>query len=98
MTGLFVKVSLCLYVASRGLAKVFKLKSYRSVVLQTGLIMVYLAQFIYKNIMQMQYFAYHIYKIYALPFQVIIPVLLWIVAEIISYNERQREAGNVPGV
>ncbi|UQZ34696.1 spore gernimation protein [Paenibacillus sp. PK3_47] len=97
VTALFVKVSVCLYAASRGIATVFKLKSYRSVVLQTGLIMVYLAEFIYQDIMQMQYFSYHIYKIYALPFQVIIPVLLWIVAEVIRYNDRQRETGNVPG-
>ena len=96
VTSLFVKVSVCLYAASRGIAKVFKLQSYRSVVLQLGLIMVYLAQFIYKDIIQMQYFAYHIYKIYALPFQVVIPVLLWIMAEVIRYNDRQRETGDAP--
>ncbi|MHA6534489.1 GerAB/ArcD/ProY family transporter [Paenibacillus sp. BAC0078] len=82
VTALFVKVSLCLYVTCNGVAKVFKLSSYRSVVLQMGLIMVYLSDFIYENIMQMEYFAYHIYKIYALPFQLVIPVLLWITAEI----------------
>jgi spore germination protein KB len=84
VTALFIKVSLCLYVTSNGISKVFKLESYRSVVLQMGLIMVCLADFIYKDITQMQYFAYHIYKIYALPFQVFIPLLLWITAEIRS--------------
>ncbi|AIQ56043.1 GerAB/ArcD/ProY family transporter [Paenibacillus borealis] len=84
VTALFIKVSLCLYVTCNGVSKVFRLKSYRSVVLQMGLIMVYLADFIYKDIMQMQYFAYHIYKVYALPFQVVIPVMLWLTAEILS--------------
>ncbi|WP_379127783.1 endospore germination permease [Paenibacillus sp. sgz500958] len=82
VTSLYIKVSLCLFVASNGLAKVLKLKSYRSVVLQLGFIMIYLSNFLYKNIMEMQYFAFHIYKVYALPFQVIIPGALWIGAEI----------------
>ncbi|MNW56153.1 hypothetical protein D3C74_338570 [compost metagenome] len=71
---------------SNGVAKVFKLSSYRSVVLQMGLIMVYLAVFIYKDIMQMESFAYHIYKIYAFPFQVVIPVILWVTAEILAWR------------
>lgn len=84
VTSLFVKVSLCLYVTSQGIARVFKLESYRSVVLQMGLIMVYMSGFIYKDITQMQYFAYHIYKLYALPFELFIPLLLWITAEIMA--------------
>ncbi|MFF2019038.1 endospore germination permease [Paenibacillus sp. NPDC058177] len=92
VTALYIKVSLCLYVASVGVAKVFKLKSYRSVVLQLGLLMVYLADFIYQDIMQMQNFAYHTYKIYALPFQVFFPLLLWIVAEIVASKGKQKES------
>ncbi|OKP99932.1 endospore germination permease [Paenibacillus sp. P46E] len=91
VTALFIKVSLCLYVTCNGVAKVFKLRSYRSVVLQIGLIMVYLADFIYKDIMQMEYFAYHIYKIYALPFQVVIPVMLWIAAEILARKKSRKQ-------
>jgi len=57
---IFIKASLCLYVVSNGVAKVFNLKSYRSVVLQLGLLMVYFSDFIYKDIMEMQYFTNHI--------------------------------------
>lgn len=96
VTALFIKTSLCLYVASNGVAKVFKLKSYRSVVMQLGLIMVYMSVFIYKDILQMQYFAYHIYKIYALPFQVVIPLLLWIVAEFMSRKASRRQTAPQP--
>lgn len=78
VTAIFIKVSLCLYVVSNGISKVFNLKTYRSVVLQVGLVMAYLSVFIYKDIMEMEYFAYHIYKAYALPFQLLIPLLLWI--------------------
>ncbi|MCL6603286.1 MAG: endospore germination permease [Paenibacillus sp.] len=90
-TSLFIKVSICLYVTSNGMAKVFKLKSYRSVVLQMGLIMVYLAQFIYKDIFEMQHFAFQTYKYYALPFQVIIPLILWIGAELVARKGKQKQ-------
>ncbi|MNI74669.1 hypothetical protein D3C73_1307710 [compost metagenome] len=83
---------MCLYVSCNGIAKVLLLESYRSVVLQMGLIMVCLANFIYTDITQMQYFAYHIYKIYALPFQVVIPLLLWIIAEIMARAPGPRDA------
>lgn len=91
ITSLFIKTSLCLYVSCQGISRVFNLESYRSVVLQMGLIMVYMADFIYKDITQMQYFAYHIYKVYALPFQLFIPLLLWITAEITARRAGARE-------
>ncbi|MEK4354549.1 endospore germination permease [Paenibacillus sp. FSL R5-0475] len=90
----FIKASVCLYVASIGLAKAFKLKSYRSVVLQIGLLMIYLADFVYKDIMEMQYFSYHIYKIYAFPFQVIIPLVLWICAEIKVSKSKNKQVAS----
>lgn len=89
--ALLIKVGLCLFMASNGTAKLFNLKTYRSVVFQIGLLMIYLAAFIYQDIMEMQYFAYHIYKIYALPFQVIIPCVLLAVAEI-----KHRRGGGKP--
>ncbi|MEK3833178.1 endospore germination permease [Paenibacillus sp. FSL M7-0896] len=90
VTALFIKVSLCLYVTCNGVAKVFKLGSYRSVVLQMGLIMIYLSDFIYSNIMEMEEFAYHIYKVYALPFEVVIPVVLWLTAELLARRRNSR--------
>lgn len=89
---IFIKASLCLYVVSNGVAKVFNLKSYRSVVLQLGLLMVYFSDFIYKDIMEMQYFTNHINKIYSFPFQIIIPVMLWICAEIVVSRGKHKQA------
>ncbi|EHQ90498.1 GerAB/ArcD/ProY family transporter [Desulfosporosinus youngiae] len=77
----FIKVSVCLYVTCIGISKLFGLKSYRSVVVQTGLLMVFFAYIIYENIMDMVFFA-SLYPYYALPFQVILPVILLVIAEI----------------
>jgi spore germination protein KB len=40
--------------------------------------------FIYKSIMEMFEWALDIYKYYAIPFQVILPLFIWIFAEIKS--------------
>ena len=80
--GAYVKSTVCLYVASKGIANILKLKDYRSVVMQMGLLMLYLAYILYSNIMQMRYWAINIYQYYAFPMQVILPIIIWIFAEV----------------
>lgn len=82
VTATFVKISVCLLAACNGIGKLLGLQSYRSVVMPVGLLMVYLAYFIYDGISEVQLWASEIYPIYAFPFQVILPVLIWIAAEI----------------
>lgn len=81
VAGVFVKISICLLAASNGISKLFNLKDYRSIVIQTGLIMSYLAYFLYDSVMEMNYWAVKIYKYYALPFQILIPIIILIIIE-----------------
>jgi spore germination protein KB len=53
--------------------------------------MVYFAYIIYDSSMEMKYWAVKIYPYYAFPVQVIIPVTLWISAEV---KMRKLESGN----
>jgi spore germination protein (amino acid permease) len=78
----FVKCSICLLVVCKGIGKMFNLKDYRSIVLQTGLLITYFSYTIYDNIMLMNYWAFKVYAYYAFPMEVIIPVILWVFAEI----------------
>jgi spore germination protein KB len=80
--GAIVKSSICMTVACKGIAKLFNLKDYRSVVIQMGLLMAYFSYFIYDNIMVMKYWAFKVYPYYAFPMQVVIPIILWIFAEL----------------
>lgn len=80
--GVFIKTSVCLLVAGKGLEKLFNLKSYRSIIIQMGLLLILFVQIIYENIMQMRFWAFHVYPYYAFPMQVILPVIIWIIAEI----------------
>jgi len=80
--GAFVKTSVCLLAACKGIGKLFNLKDYRTIVIQTGLLMIYFAYIIYDNIMVMDYWAFKVYPYYAFPFEVILPIITWILAEI----------------
>jgi spore germination protein KB len=80
--GVFIKSSICLLVASKGIGKILNLKDYRSIVIQTGLLMIYFSYTVYDNIMVMNYWAFKVYHYYAFPFQVILPIIVWILAEI----------------
>lgn len=93
MFGVFIKGSVCLLVACKGIASLFSLKDYRIVVIQVGLLMVLMAFFIYNTTMLMVYWAFKVYPYYAFPFQVIIPMIVWAVAEI--RNRRQKHRGRV---
>ncbi len=80
--GTFIKITICLFVCTKGIARVLNLHDYRSIVIQTGIIMVLFAQILFKNTMEMSEWAFKVYPYYAFPFQVIFPVGIWIIAEI----------------
>lgn len=80
--GVFIKSSICLMVTCKGIAKLFNLQDYRSIVIQVGLLMLYLSYIIYDSIMEMKNWAFQAYPYYAFPFQVILPLILLITAEI----------------
>jgi len=82
--GAFIKSSVCLYVACKGIGKIFNLDNYRSIVIQVGLLMVYFAYIVYDSTMLMAYWAFKVYAYYAFPFQVILPLIIWVIAEIKS--------------
>lgn len=79
----YVKTSISLFAASKGFAKLFGIKDYRKIVIPTGLLMVALTSILYKNVMEMFEWI-DVYKYYALPFQVLLPLVIWITAEIKS--------------
>jgi spore germination protein KB len=80
--GVFIKSSVCLLFTCKGIEKLFNLNDYRSVVIQTGLLMVYFSYIVYDDSEEMLYWAFNIYAYYAFPMQVILPIIVWIFAEI----------------
>lgn len=77
----FIKSSICLLAASIGVTKLFNLDDYEKIVTPTTLLMLYLSIILYKNTMEMfEFVKYTTY--YKLPFQVILPLIIWVCAEI----------------
>lgn len=87
----FVKTSICLLAAARGVDYFFKTGNYRQLVAPIGLLMMITSCFIYQNIMEMTEFAAKVYKYYAFPFQVILPVIIWIGAEIKAKRDNKKK-------
>ena len=83
------KITLCLIVASRGIASLFGIGDWRKLVAPAGLLAVMLAQNLYGSTMELFSFLNY-YGFYAIPFELVIPVLLWTVSEI-----RSRKSGGM---
>jgi spore germination protein KB len=78
----FIKISVLLYGTALGLAQVFNLRSYRTIILPIGILMVILALTNVGNTSEMFEFARKGYPIYAVPFQIGIPLVTLIVAKL----------------
>lgn len=77
----FVKITMCLLAATKGVAKIFNLADYKKLAAPTGLLMMIIALTFYSSMTEL-FDWLTVYKYYALPFQVVIPVIVWIIAEI----------------
>lgn len=78
----FVKVFICLLGACKGIAKVFECSDYKFLVLPIALLMVNLSYFVYESLIEMWEWAVEVWPYYAFLFQVILPIMIWIAAEI----------------
>jgi spore germination protein (amino acid permease) len=78
----FAKISVCLYAASSGAAKLFNIQSYSQITAPIGFLMMALSILLYRNTMEMFEWAANIYVYYAVLFQIIFPIILFIAAKI----------------
>ena len=75
------KISLCLLAASRGMARLAGIENHKTLILPMGLVAIALGSTIYQSTMEMfQFIPY--YWVYASLFQIFIPLLVWVAAEI----------------
>lgn len=86
-----IKTGLCIYVSSKGVSKLFKIKDYKVVVAPITLLMMHLACIVYKSTIEMFAWTREVGPYYEFPFQVILPVLTLLIAKI---RFRQRKTKN----
>jgi len=75
------KITVCLISASKGISKLFNLENYKRMTTPVSLLIVALSMILYKSTMEMFNFL-TVYPYYAIPFQLIIPIVIWLTAEI----------------
>jgi len=93
MSGI-IKISVCLFAATTGIAKLAGITNFKRLILPVSMLMMAFCEIVYTNIMEM--FAWiKIYRFYAIPFQIILPMLLWILAEI---KAKKSARGGLPAI
>lgn len=86
------KITLCLIVAAKGIAYLIGSPSYRRILIAVAVLVLALSVTLYGSAMQMFGFI-NAYPYYAMPFEVFIPVLLWLLAEIKTRRQKKLAAG-----
>lgn len=81
-----IKITLCCYGALIALTEFFHLKDYKPFTLPVSLIITTLSVWLYENLLEMMDWAQNVYPYYAIPFQILIPILLLF----ISWYKRQK--------
>ncbi len=77
----FIKISMCLLATCNGVAKLFDLNDYTFLVVPIGFLIISFSHYVHHSVMDKVDFAIHIYPPYAFPFQVVLPIIIWIFAE-----------------
>ena len=75
--------------AANGLKSIFNFANYRTMVLPSALFALALSTILYSNTMEMYNFIKY-YAIYAMPFQIVIPIILWIAEKFIPERKTRR--------
>lgn len=80
--AVITKTAICLIAATKGMSKLFNIKNYKDIIVPVGLIILMLSIIVYQSIFEMEEFKDKYVVIYSIPFQFIIPFIIWITAEI----------------
>lgn len=90
-----VKITACLVAAAKGTASLFGIQNYKSMISPIAVLSIALSLMIFRNTIQMVDFL-DIYPFYAIPFQIIIPLLIWVVGEIKVHRMRAKDSKEIP--
>ncbi len=86
------KISVCLLVAAKGFAHLFGISNYRKILIPVSLLALAISEILYKTAMEMFRFI-DAYQYYALLFEILIPLIVWLFAEIKIRRQKRLAAG-----
>ncbi|WP_425448229.1 GerAB/ArcD/ProY family transporter [Dethiothermospora halolimnae] len=80
--GGFIKISILIVSACKGVGKIFNFKDYKIIIIPIALLVTNLSHIQYKSVMYYYEFNREVWPYYHLPFQIFLPLIIWIIAEI----------------
>lgn len=86
LVSCYTKISICLLTTCMGISKLFNLDDYKQITAPTTFLMLFLSFILYNSTMEMFDFLKY-YTYYELSSYVILPLIIWIVAEIKGKNK-----------
>jgi spore germination protein KB len=89
LIGGFVKISVCTLVCCRGISRLFSFEDYRFLVTPIGILLIITSFSRYDSIMEMSEWIVEVWNYYALLFEVILPIIILIGAEIKVRNKKK---------
>lgn len=85
-----VKICICLYAGAKGVSKMFNIKNYKSIIIPITFVSIAASGYMYNSTMEV--FNYKsVYKYIAPFFQILIPLITWIFAEIKVKKQSKQE-------
>ncbi|WP_277668764.1 endospore germination permease [Caproiciproducens galactitolivorans] len=87
-----IKICVCLYTASSGLAKVINLEDHKPLIIPLALITITFSLMAQSNVQELFRFL-SVYPIYAFPFEIILPIIILIGAEIRTRTSKNGGSG-----
>lgn len=74
------KLTVCILAGTMGVARLLKSSDYKKLIVPSALLMLAIGATVFKNVMEMFNFVW-VYRYLSIPFQILIPLIVWIAAE-----------------
>ncbi|MDR1392344.1 MAG: endospore germination permease [Clostridiales bacterium] len=85
-----VKIVIFLYTGCRAISKIFEIENYQEIMLPSCFLTISTCAVLSDSIMQIFSF-FSVYYFYSVPFQVIIPIFMWIIAEVKTRIQKKEQ-------
>jgi len=82
LIGLFIKLSICILAACKGITKILGYKDYRFIVIPLTLLLICVSNINFQNIMEVTEWSANIWPYLAIPFEIIFPIVIYIAIRI----------------
>ncbi|WFD10967.1 GerAB/ArcD/ProY family transporter [Tepidibacter hydrothermalis] len=90
LLGGFIKIALLVICTCKGLVKIFEFSDYRFIITPITLLIMNLTFFQYESIMYYYEFQTEVWLYLTLPFQLFLPIVIWIISEIKTKNSKYK--------